>query len=54
MEITRELYDFLEKTETLEIKNMIYASLVYLKKARKQDIKKTIKEIKEINMAFDR
>lgn len=54
MEITRELYDFLEKTETIEIKNMIYASLIYLKKARKQDIKKMIKEIKEINKAFER
>ena len=54
MEITRELYDFLEKTETIEIKNMIYASIVYLKKARKQDIKKIIKEIKELNRAFDR
>ena len=42
MEITRELYDFLESRETLEIKNIIYASIVYLKKARKQDVKKII------------
>lgn len=54
MEITRELYDFLESKETLELKNIIYASIVYLKKARKQDIKKMIKEIKEINKAFDK
>lgn len=54
MEITRELYKFLEESETIEIKNMIYASLVYLKKARKQNIKKIIKEIKEIDKAFSR
>lgn len=54
MEITRELYDFLEKTETIEIKNLVYATIVYLKRARKQDIKKMLKEIKEINKGFER
>lgn len=54
MEIERQLFDFLEKTETTEIKNMIYASIVYLKKARKQNIKMMIKDIKELNKAFSR
>lgn len=54
MEITKELYDFLESHETNEIKNIIYASIVYLKKARKQNIKKMIKEIKELDKAFSR
>lgn len=54
MEIEKQLYDFLNRSETLEIKNMIYASIVYLKKARKQDIKKMIKDIKQLNKDFSR
>lgn len=54
MEIESRLYKFLEESETIEIKNVIYASIVYLKKARKQNIKKIIKEIKELDKAFSR
>ena len=54
MEIEKKLFKYLEASETIEIKNMIYASIVYLKKARRQDIKKMIKEIKELNKAFSR
>lgn len=54
MELTRELYDFLESKDTTELKNIIYASIIYLKKARQQDIKKIIKDIKELNKAFSK
>ena len=54
MEISRQLYDFLENTETIEIKNLVYATIVYLKKSRNQNIKNIIKDIKELNKAFER
>lgn len=44
-----EIYKQLEKLDTLDIMNVICASVVYLVKSRKVDCKELIKRIKFLN-----
>ncbi len=49
-----KLYSDLKEMETKDIKTIVYASIRYLVKARREELKDIIKDIKVINKNLDK